>query len=65
MKAIDRAIKAAGGLQGLAEKCGVRYQAIQKWRSGKVPAERVLQVERMTGISRSSLRPDIYPRESA
>lgn len=62
MKPIERAVQAAGGQQALAEKCGVKYQAIQKWlRTKRVPAERVLAVEAATGVSRHELRPDIYP----
>lgn len=65
MEAIQRAIEAAGGQQALAEKIGVRYQAVQKWlRFKRVPAERVLAIEEATGVSRSDLRPDLYPRDS-
>lgn len=66
MKAIDKAIQAAGGQQALAEKCGVRYQAVQKWaRLNRIPAERVLAIETASGISRHELRPDLYPQDSA
>jgi len=65
MEAIEKAVQAAGGTQALAEKVGVRYQAVQKWvRFKRVPAERVLAIESVTGISRHDLRPDIYPRDS-
>lgn len=65
MEAVNRAIEAGGGLQPLAAKLGVRYQALQKWRkSGRVPAERVLSVEAASGVSRHELRPDLYPFES-
>ena len=36
---------------------GITPQAISQWR--QVPAERVLEVERVTGIARESLRPDL------
>lgn len=66
MKAIERAVEAAGSQLALAKLCGVSYQAVQKWmRARNVPAERVLQIERLTGVSRHDLRPDIYPRERA
>lgn len=42
-------------------------QAVGGWcRSGRVPAERVLDVERVTNgqVSRHQLRPDLYPLES-
>ena len=64
MNAIQKAVKVIGGQQQLAEECGVRYQAVQKWlRRGKVPAERVIAIEAATGVSRHDLRPDIYPRD--
>ena len=64
MNAVDRAIEAAGGRGKLAEACGVRYQAVEKWqRRGKLPAERVIAVERITGVPRGELRPDLYPDE--
>lgn len=65
MKAIERAVEVAGGQQALADKCGVKYQAVQKWLRDRVPAERVLAIEDATGVSRHELRPDIYPRDSA
>jgi DNA-binding transcriptional regulator YdaS (Cro superfamily) len=34
-------------------------QAVSQWK--RVPAERVLDVERATGVPRHELRPDIYP----
>ena len=59
--ALEAAIKAAGNAQKFAELVGVTPQAISQWR--RVPALRVLQVEKLTGVSRHELRPDIYPRE--
>jgi DNA-binding transcriptional regulator YdaS (Cro superfamily) len=62
--AVDRAIEALGGLPKLAKACGVTYQAVQKWqRTRRVPAERVLTVERVSGVSRGELRPDLYPED--
>lgn len=58
--------KVAGITQAaLAAKLGVQPPAICKWEGGRVPAERVLDVERVTGISRHDIRPDLYPREAA
>jgi DNA-binding transcriptional regulator YdaS (Cro superfamily) len=63
---IQLAIDAVGGVSQLAKLCKVSYQAVQKWQAtGRPPAERVLEIERVTGISRHDLRPDIYPREFA
>ena len=46
-------------LRPLASDLGISYQAIHKWR--RVPASRVLEIERLRGIDRSRLRPDLYP----
>lgn len=64
MKALQDFIK-THGLKRVATDIGIRYQSIQDWnRTGRIPAERVIAVERVTGISRHDLRPDIYPNES-
>lgn len=47
-------------LDALAEKLGVNKSTLWRWEEGQVPAERVLQVEGITGISRHVLRPDVY-----
>jgi len=63
MKELRQHIKKIG-FQNLAAQLGVRYQSIQDWLAvGRIPAERVLAVEKATGISRHVLRPDIYPLE--
>ncbi|WP_449432323.1 Cro/CI family transcriptional regulator [Pseudomonas putida] len=60
--AATRAAEAAGGQSALARALGCTPQNVQRWCStGRVPAERVLAVERITGISRHEIRPDIYP----
>lgn len=52
------------GTYRLAMAVGVKHPTIHSWmRTGRVPAGRVLAVERVTGISRHELRPDIYPLE--
>lgn len=53
----------------LARLVGKSQSTVQYWfSSGRVPPEHVLDVERVTGISRQEIRPDIYPpseREAA
>jgi DNA-binding transcriptional regulator YdaS (Cro superfamily) len=56
---VRQAIAAAGGIRGLAVLLGISTQAVGKWR--RVPAERVIEVERVTGVPRTALRPDLYP----
>ena len=52
------AIEAAGGIGALARGLGIRQPSVSGW--SRVPAERVVAVENMTGISREQLRPDLY-----
>jgi DNA-binding transcriptional regulator YdaS (Cro superfamily) len=61
--ALDEAIQIAGGLRALGRALGIRHQIISHWKDRRVPAERVLELEHITGVSRHDLRPDIYPRE--
>jgi DNA-binding transcriptional regulator YdaS (Cro superfamily) len=52
----------------VARELGITHGAVSQWlAAGRgIPATRVLDVERVTGISRHELRPDIYPvQESA
>lgn len=52
------AIAACGGKAvHLATQLGITPQAIAAWR--RVPQERVLDVERLTGVPRHVLRPDL------
>lgn len=60
---IDRAAGNVGGQRALAKAMGVSPQAVNKWKSLRVPSERVLDFERVSGLSRHEIRPDIYPRE--
>lgn len=58
--ALETAKQAAGGNTALAKELGgLSPQAVSQWK--RVPAERVLEVERVTGVSRHDLRPDLYP----
>lgn len=56
---LAKARKKAGGNAGIGRGLGITSQAIGQWK--RVPAERVLDVERITGVSRHELRPDLYP----
>ena len=53
------AIENAGGVTVLACALGIKHPAIYSWT--RIPAERVLEVEALTGIPCCELRPDIYP----
>ncbi|QKJ51587.1 helix-turn-helix domain-containing protein [Providencia rettgeri] len=66
---LHTAINAAGGQTQLAKRISellnkpVKQQQIWNWlnRNKRVPADKVLVVEQASGISRSKLRPDLYP----
>jgi len=58
---LHRAIEAAGGLSKLAASLHITKQAVAQW--DEVPPLRVLEVERVSGVSRHELRPDLYPSE--
>jgi hypothetical protein len=52
------AVDAAGTMADLARRLGISRAAVAQWR--KVPAERLVEVERVTGVSRVILRPDLF-----
>lgn len=59
---VDRIIEDLGGLTKATAALDLSNPSIiANWRTrGRVPAERVLDVEKITGISRHDLRPDIF-----
>ena len=59
---LERAIEAAGGVRPLAAALGITAEAIYVWK--QCPVMRVLDVERISGIPRHELRPDVYPPPS-
>lgn len=61
MMTISDLLEASGlSKTGLARMLGTSRQTIQQWRR-RIPAERVLAIEEATGVSRSKIRPDLYP----
>lgn len=58
IKIVSQAAERAGGVVALARELGIKHTAMYSWT--RVPAERVLDIERVTGISRHELRPDIF-----
>jgi len=49
----------AGGIAHLARALRIKHPSIYGWK--RIPAERVLQLETITGIPRHKLRADLYP----
>ncbi|WP_414498372.1 transcriptional regulator [Stenotrophomonas maltophilia] len=61
MDALDRAVKAAGGVTSLASHLGVRQSAVSNWRSRRrVPPAMAIPIESVTGVSRHDLCPEIF-----
>jgi DNA-binding transcriptional regulator YdaS (Cro superfamily) len=58
-QALEEALQKAGGPAELARKLNITVQAVSQWK--KCPTLRVLEVERLTGVSRHDLSPEIYP----
>jgi DNA-binding transcriptional regulator YdaS (Cro superfamily) len=52
-----------GGVGKLAALLGIKGPSLYSWR--RIPAERVLQLERITGIPKEELRPDLFKSEAA
>ncbi len=60
---LSEAIRAAGGVSELARQIGISQPSVSNWN--RVPAERVVIVETVTGVDRAILRPDLYGGEAA
>lgn len=60
---VEQAAEKVGGLGKLAEGLGIKHQSFYSWE--RIPAGRVLDIERLTGIPRHDLRPDLYPKGDA
>lgn len=58
---LGEVVKEAGGSAAVAEALGVSQSVVCNWiRRNKVSAGKVLEFERLTGISRHLLRSDIH-----
>jgi TorA maturation chaperone TorD len=57
-RGLQEAIRAVGGVTELARRIGISQPSVSNWT--RIPAERVLTVEAVTGVGRAILRPDLY-----
>ena len=64
MNAFEEFVSRYGAKAELARQLGITHAAVNQW-GDRVPAERVVDVERITGIPREALRPDLYRRPAA
>jgi DNA-binding transcriptional regulator YdaS (Cro superfamily) len=47
-------------LSQLATELKVNKSQVTRWNQNKVPIERIVQIEAVTGIPRQKLRPDVF-----
>lgn len=65
---LQKALGKIGGATALANSLGIHRQAVHQWsRPGRqIPAHHIVEIERLTGVPREELRPDLYvARQSA
>lgn len=60
---IGRAIEQGGGIGAVAKAMGLTEEGVRLWRvRGRVPDKHLIEFERLTGVPREELRPDLYRR---
>lgn len=67
MNGLEKAIKEVGNASILASLLGIKPMSVSRWKNrykGNVPADRVLQVYKVTGVTPHELRPDLYPNRN-
>lgn len=60
-KPVSEIIKLLGGPTEAARKLNIKPNVVMMWRKRRsIPADRVLAVEAITGVSRHEMRPDVF-----
>ncbi len=57
---MDAALASAGGVEAFMAAAGVARRTVFLWKRTGIPAERVPDIEALTGVPRSALRPDLW-----
>lgn len=58
---LDELLKRAGMNQTqLAKMLGIEQPSVSAWRLRGIPVKRVTDIEKVTGIPRRQIRPDLY-----
>ncbi|MBX2989481.1 MAG: hypothetical protein KF802_16450 [Bdellovibrionaceae bacterium] len=55
---VRRCVEAAGGFKPFCKGVNRTRQAVYGWK--KIPADLVVKAEKITGIPREKIRPDLY-----
>jgi hypothetical protein len=62
---VSFSLDAVGTRSEVAARINVDKSQLTRWAQRGIPAARVVDVERITGIPREQLRPDLYTREAS
>lgn len=57
---IAKAVEKAGGRGAVARALKVNIETVRQWEVRKLPAERAIDLEKISGVHRSFLRPDLW-----
>jgi DNA-binding transcriptional regulator YdaS (Cro superfamily) len=60
---IFKAARKLGGIVAMSQALGLSRGAASQWQ--EIPVDHVAKLEKLTGIPREVLRPDIFRREAA
>lgn len=52
--------KRGESLEELGRRLGVHKTTVLRWEAGRVPAERVADVCKITGLRKADIRPDLF-----
>ena len=55
---LRKALTAAGGIRPLARALNIDPASVSRWT--RVPYEHILSIEKITGVPREELRPELY-----
>jgi len=58
-EALAEAVRRAGGIVAVARHFNIDHAVVARWKV--VPAPGAIELERLTGVSRHALRPDVFP----
>jgi len=58
----EQAIKKAGGRGAVAKSLGVTVETVRQWIVRPIPAKRAIDLESLSGVHRSELRPDLWEK---
>lgn len=59
---LTEAFRSVGGVSELARRLGISQPSVSAWT--RIPADRVIAIEAITGVARNKLRPDLYESAS-